>query len=344
MTSQPGAWLFRLALRKSLIHTLMLTVLQPPFGFVPHCRKNPEEASEVKMNKNPKILFVLIAMFCLMGLIAIQKPSVVSAAVLDKDCKLWHTVKPGEYLSQIAAAYGTDYRTLVQINELPNPNVIYPFQKLCVMLVSDASPVLPVVPGSGSVLATSVVEDISVTLQGKSLPALTRYTIYLGNGKNNTSPSIYTGVVTTDKDGTFKVTYKIPKALVDVSKIRVTIISTKGTVLSNWFYNATLSGNTGGVNAPQASIVVDSSKLNKWVKIKVSNLTAKLTYQVYIGKEGSKGLNGVWVGSLYVPQSGSASATFNIPEQYKDREKLDIRLVNEPYGIVHYMTFANKTK
>lgn len=296
------------------------------------------------MNKNPKILLILIAVFSLIGLLAINTPAVASAAVLDKDCKLWHTVKPGEYLSQIATAYGTDYPTLVEINGLPNPNVIYPFQKLCVMLVSGPAPVVPVVPGSGSIVATSVIEDTSVTLQGKSLSALTRYTVYLSNEKNSASTSIYTGMVTTDKDGTFKVTYKIPKALIDVSRIKVTIISTRGTVLSNWFYNATLEGNTGGVNPPQSSIVVDSSKLNKWVKIKVANLTAKLTYQVYIGKEGSKGLNGIWVGSLYVPKSGSASATFDIPEQYKDREKLDIRLVNEPYGIVYYLTFANQTK
>lgn len=193
-------------------------------------------------------------------------------------------------------------------------------------------------------MATSVIEDTSVTLQVKSLAALTRYTVYLSNDKNSASPPIYTGIVTTDKDGTFKVTYKIPKVLINVSRIKITIISTKGTVLSSCFYNTTLSGNTGGVNTPQANIVVESSKLNKWVKIKVSNLTAKLTYQVYIGREGSKGLNGIWVGSLYVPQSGSTSATFDIPEQYKDREKLDIRLVNEPYDIVYYLTFANKTK
>jgi len=296
------------------------------------------------MKKTYQSLLVLMALLTLTGFMAFSRPAVASAAAVDTDCKLWHTIKPGEYLSLIARTYGTDYQTLVEINGLTNANVIFPNQKLCVSLVSGGTPILPVVSGSGSILATSVIEDTSVTLQGKSLAALTRYTIYLKNEKNSAAPAIFTGVVTTSKEGTFTVTYKIPKKLIDVSRIKVTILSTKGDAFSNWFYNATLEGNTGGVNAPQASIVVESAKLNKWVKIKVSNLPAKLTYQVYIGKEGSKGVNGVLVGTLYVPKSGSASAAFDIPVEYKDREKLDIRLVNEAYGIVYTLTFANKTK
>jgi LysM repeat protein len=296
------------------------------------------------MKNTSKYLLVLVAALALLGIMAINKPAVAAAATLDKDCKLWHTVKPGEYLSRIAQAYGTDYRTLVQINALTNANVIFPNQKLCVSLVAGTTSILPVATGSASIQATSVTEDVNVTLQGKSLTASTRYTIYLSNEKNNAASSILVGVVTTGKDGDFTVTYKIPKKLIDVPRIKVTIISAKGVALSNWFYNATLEGNTGGINAPQAGIVVESSKLNKWVKIKVTNLPAKLTYQVYIGKEGSKGLNGVLVGTLYVPKSGSASAIFDIPAAYKDRANLDIRLVNEAYSIVQTLTFANKTK
>lgn len=286
----------------------------------------------------------MIAVFVLLGLMAVNGPTVTFAAVSIKDCKQWHTVKTGEYLSQIARTYGTDYRTIVEINSLVNPNVIYPNQQLCVSLVSGNPPVIPVVTGSANIVAASVKEDTSVTLQARNLTALTRYTVYLSSNKTSYSPLTYVGVVTTDKDGAFKVTYTIPKKLIDVAKIKVTILSTKGDRVSNWFYNATIEGNTGGVSAPAASIVVDSSKLNKWVKIKGSNLPAQLTYQVFIGKEGSEGLNGFQVGSLTVAKNGSVLSSFDIPVQYKDKAKLDIRLVNEPYGIVYYQTFANKNK
>lgn len=296
------------------------------------------------MNKTPKIILIMIAVFVLLGLMAVNGPTVTFAAVSIKDCKQWHTVKTGEYLSQIARTYGTDYRTIVEINSLVNPNVIYPNQQLCVSLVSGNPPVIPVVTGSANIVAASVKEDTSVTLQARNLTALTRYTVYLSSNKTSYSPLTYVGVVTTDKDGAFKVTYTIPKKLIDVAKIKVTILSTKGDRVSNWFYNATIEGNTGGVSAPAASIVVDSSKLNKWVKIKGSNLPAQLTYQVFIGKEGSEGLNGFQVGSLTVAKNGSVLSSFDIPVQYKDKAKLDIRLVNEPYGIVYYQTFANKNK
>jgi len=296
------------------------------------------------MNKIPKIILVLTAVFILFGLMALTRPATASAAAAVKDCKQWHTVKSGEYLSQIASFYGTDYRTIAEINDLANPNAIYPNQQLCVSLISGGSPVVPSLPSSANIYASNVKEDTTVTLQGKSLGALIWYSVYLSNEKNNFSVPIYMGVIKSEKDGTFKVTYNIPKKLIDVSKIRATIISSLGTRSSNWFYNATLDGNTGGVSTPSISIVVDSSKINDWVKIKVNNLPVKLTFNVYIGKEGSKGVNGVKVGTISTSKSGSVVASFDIPDQYKDKAKLDIRLENTPYGIVSYLTFANKNK
>jgi hypothetical protein len=294
------------------------------------------------MNKTPKILLLLIAVFIMFGLMAVNKPATASAAMSIKDCKQWHTVRSGEYLSQIAKTYGTDYRTIAEINGVVNPNLIYSGQQLCVSMVSGATPVIPQVTGSANVYATNVKEDTSVTLHGKNLVALSRYTVYLSSEKAHLATPIFVGVVTTDKDGAFKVTYNIPKKLIDVPRVKVTITNTKGNTASNWFYNATLDGNTGGVYTPAISIVVDSSKVNKWVKIKVTNLQAKMTYDVFIGKEGSKGVKGVQVGTLSVAKSGSVMASFDIPDEYKDKAKLDIRLENKPYGIVSYLTFANK--
>lgn len=295
------------------------------------------------MFKSPKILLSM-AVFILLGVLALGKPMPASAAVAVKDCKQWHTVKHGEYLSQIARLYGTDYLTLADINDLEAPYVIFPNQQLCVSLVPGGTPASPITPSSSNIFAASVKEDISVTLQGKNLAASTRHSVYLSNERAKFTSLIYAGVVTTDKYGTFKVTYNIPKKLVDVPQIRITLISATGTKISNWFYNATLDSNTGGVTTPAISIVVDSSKVNQWVKIKVSNLPVKMTFDVFIGKEGSKGLNGVKVGTLSISKSGSVTASFDIPDQYLDRAKLDIRLENKSYGIVSTLTFANKNK
>ena len=47
-------------------------------------------------------------------------------------CTGYHAVRRGEYLSKIANLYGVSWRWLAEINDLPNPNRIYPGQSLCV--------------------------------------------------------------------------------------------------------------------------------------------------------------------------------------------------------------------
>lgn len=53
-----------------------------------------------------------------------------ATVVPDKQPEATHVVQYGETLSSIAYQYGTDYQTLAALNELTNPNLIYPGQVL----------------------------------------------------------------------------------------------------------------------------------------------------------------------------------------------------------------------
>ncbi|EMW5358762.1 LysM peptidoglycan-binding domain-containing protein, partial [Enterococcus faecalis] len=53
-----------------------------------------------------------------------------STTVPDKQPEVTHVVQYGDTLSSIAYQYGTDYQTLASLNELANPNLIYPGQFL----------------------------------------------------------------------------------------------------------------------------------------------------------------------------------------------------------------------
>jgi LysM repeat protein len=55
-------------------------------------------------------------------------------------CTVKHTVKRGEYLKQISAWYGANWRTVAQINGLANPNLIYPGQKLIIPVKCKPKP------------------------------------------------------------------------------------------------------------------------------------------------------------------------------------------------------------
>ncbi len=47
-------------------------------------------------------------------------------------CSQWYVVQPGDNLYRIALRYNTSVYTLMQLNGMSNPNVVYVGQRLCV--------------------------------------------------------------------------------------------------------------------------------------------------------------------------------------------------------------------
>jgi LysM repeat protein len=76
-----------------------------------------------------KFFMVLFVLSLMLGLAA--RPAQASTAQ-SYTCTQYHTVQPGEYLSKIAKMYGVSWRWLAEVNNLSNPNKLYPGQKLCV--------------------------------------------------------------------------------------------------------------------------------------------------------------------------------------------------------------------
>jgi hypothetical protein len=284
-------------------------------------------------------MFSLAIMF---GLVAASFLPASAAVDTASTCKQWHTVKRGEYLSMIARMYDTDWRTLAEINDLADPSRIYAGQKLCVSFSdSGSTPVVTPAPSSGvRVSAISVEEDQFVTLQAKKLAANSRYSVYLSKYGTYPAGAFSMGSVLTDKYGAFTKTYRIPGKLVDIAKIAINLSNGRDAT-SNWFINATADGNTGGEGAPAFSFSISSVDADEWVKIRTSNLPANVTFDVLMGKSGSKGVNGIKVGTLADEDGGSLRATFDIPSQLQGRSKLDIRLENKALGISYYLTFEN---
>jgi len=58
-------------------------------------------------------------------------------------CTKIHVVKRGEYLKLIAIRYGTTVTTLVRLNGIKNPNIIYPGQRLKVPVACQKPPTKP---------------------------------------------------------------------------------------------------------------------------------------------------------------------------------------------------------
>ncbi len=209
------------------------------------------------------------------------------------------------------------------------------------MLAALATPAYAATTAS-RVYAKSVVEDKSVTLVGSSLLVNTRYNVYLSKFGKYPSGAKLVGFALTDDKGAFTKTFKIPGKLVDVAKIGINLTSSRGDATSNWFINATASSNTGGEGSANFSFTITSLKKNNWVKIKTKDLPANVTFDVRMGKAGSKGVNGTKVGTLSSDNGGSVRATYDIPDALVGKAQIDIRMENKTLGMSYYVTFDNK--
>ncbi|MDQ7026074.1 MAG: LysM peptidoglycan-binding domain-containing protein [Anaerolineae bacterium] len=89
-------------------------------------------------------------------------PSADSAFAIPQS----HTVQPGETLSSIAELYNVEITMLIELNNLPNANQIYPGQEL--MIVGDIEPTLAETPD----IALNPNSAQSVTIPDNGLPTL----------------------------------------------------------------------------------------------------------------------------------------------------------------------------
>lgn len=214
---------------------------------------------------------------------------------------------------------------------------------LALLVVQSAVLVQPAyaATAAGKVYAKEVEEDKTVTIAGTGLRANTRYDVFLSKFGKYPANAVKAGWVKTDGNGAFTKTFKIPGKLVDIAKISINIVNSKGDTITNWFINASATSNTGGEGSPTFSFKVTDFKKNDWVKIKTSNLPANVTFDVRMGKAGSEGINATKVGELRSSKGGSVSGTFDIPDTL-DGKSIDIRVENKALGISAVVTFKNK--
>ena len=296
-----------------------------------------KEMSE--MNTRTNILMMFVAIAITLGLVGVAAQPVSAASQLT--CNQWHTVQRGEYLVKIARMYNTTWRELAELNGLVNPSRIYPGQKLCVS--GSASSPIPVDNSYSGVrvYALSVREDEYVELKGMGLAAGSTYTVYMRAYGHSSGASVRVGSATTDKYGAFTRTFFIPGSLVDVPRIEARLYNTSGDSASNWFINATSEELTGGNGAPAFSFRVLRVVEDEDIELRTSNLPADVPFKVLMGKSGSKGVDGIQVGSVR-DGDGVVKAIFDIPTELQGRSRIDIRMENEATGIYYYLTIENE--
>ncbi len=205
-----------------------------------------------------------------------------------------------------------------------------------------------------STTVTNVTEGTDVTVNGTNFTTDDTYNVYIG--KYGTKGKGGTKVATqdTNANGKFEDTYDIPAALKDEAKLAIRFESpSSGYYAYDWFYNDT-SGDfgTGGPTSswgypPKGantipSITITEIDKNNTVKIKGTNFTTNDTYKVYMGVFGTKGVGGVKVATQDTNDSGTFTATFDIPASLQGEATIAIRLESANSGYYVYDWFTNK--
>jgi hypothetical protein len=178
---------------------------------------------------------------------------------------------------------------------------------------------------------TSVVTDTTVTIQTANFPANQNFVVTMGPMGSKGVNGIVVATTNSGVGGAFSATYNIPAQLKGSYQIAIRLQTSHANPFFayNWFYNNTSTGDpgTGGIpgytGIPTFSI--SAVDVDKTVTIQTDNFPPNQTFTVRMGPMGSKGVNGVVVGTMQSGVGGTLKATFNIPAEMKGWYQIAIR-------------------
>ena len=178
---------------------------------------------------------------------------------------------------------------------------------------------------------SSVVTDQTVTIQTYNFPANQNFVVTMGPFGSKVINGIPVATTNSGVGGSFSVTYAIPAQLKGSYQIAIRLQTSHAYPFYafNWFYNNTTTGGpgTGGIpgytGIPTFSI--SAVDVDKTVTIQTTNFPPNQTFTVRMGPMGSRGINGIVVGTLQSGVGGALKATFPIPAQLQKSYQIAIR-------------------
>lgn len=193
----------------------------------------------------------------------------------------------------------------------------------------------------------NVEKDQSVTIQVFNFPANDTFRVTMGEYGSAGIGGVVVGFSDTGAGGSFVATYSIPSTMAGFEKIAIRLQSpTSGYFAYNWFNNnpaaspstTPIPGYSGFPTFSIESVLKDQS-----VTIKTKNLPPNDTFNVTMGKYGSKGIGGDSVGSTSSGTGGTLTLTYNIPASLNGLSRIAIRMQSPTTGYFAYNWFFNNT-
>ena len=194
--------------------------------------------------------------------------------------------------------------------------------------------------------------DESVTILTNNMPANKNFNVLMGEIGTKGIDGIIVAALNSDKGGSFLATFPIPEQLKGRAQIAIRLEGTDNPYYAyNWFWNDAKNGTwpedyppaqppTCACNIPTFSI--KSVVKGEDVTITTYNFPKNVEFTVLMGKMWTRGINGIEVATLNSGEGGSFEATFDIPEELANEERIAIRLEGTG-GYYAYNWFWNNT-
>jgi hypothetical protein len=199
---------------------------------------------------------------------------------------------------------------------------------------------------------SEVKTDESVTILTNNMPANKNFNVLMGEIGTKGIDGIVVATLNSDKGGSFLATFPIPEQLKGRAQIAIRLEGTDNPYYAyNWFWNDAKNGTwpedyppaqppTCACNIPTFSI--KSVVKGEDVTITTYNFPKNVEFTVLMGKMWTRGINGIEVATLNSGEGGSFEATFDIPAELANEERIAIRLEGTG-GYYAYNWFWNNT-
>ena len=199
---------------------------------------------------------------------------------------------------------------------------------------------------------SEVKTDESVTILTNNMPANKNFNVLMGEIGTKGIDGIVVATLNSDKGGSFLATFPIPEQLKGRAQIAIRLEGTDNPYYAyNWFWNDAKDGTwpedyppaqppTCACNIPTFSI--KSVVKGEDVTITTYNFPKNMEFTVLMGKMWTRGINGIEVATLNSGEGGSFEATFDIPAELANEERIAIRLEGTG-GYYAYNWFWNNT-
>lgn len=194
----------------------------------------------------------------------------------------------------------------------------------------------------------AVTKNEKVTIRTQNYPAGRTFEARMGLIGTKGIDGILVGTIDSEDGASLEFTFEIPTALLDEDQITIRLDSTTGGYYSyNWFTNSSFGSHTGGMTAEEPesvpSITIISVKQDTEVTISGVNFPSDETFTVLMGEEGTKGIDGAVVDEITASVEMDFFEAFEIPDDLKGKNKIDIRFESQASDQVISTTVNNET-